>query len=302
MDRLQRGYYRVAAELKYLKLKRQEFQTWVGEILKASLLGDYENIRLTQGDGGLDGIIFSRSAVVAVNAPREQTASTLQKKIESDFSKAMKTMAERGVKLGGFIFVHNDEGLTKDVGPALLKLRQDNDVDVECWTFERLWQEIETLDETKLAEMFGDGPSISNVEQLQMPAVREVIVYLTGVAVASPPLGSLEIPDPKKLEYNELSQEVQDMLKVGRTKHALVADYLSGTTDFQAGESIAEAFRGKYAAAKEAGMDPDSIFGVLWNFAGGNHFTSPTQYAAVTSILSYFFHACDIFENVPENQ
>ena len=67
MDRMQRGYFRQAAENKYLKLKRQEFQSWIGQILTLSYLGDYENIRLTQGDGGLDGIILSRAAVVAAN-------------------------------------------------------------------------------------------------------------------------------------------------------------------------------------------------------------------------------------------
>lgn len=300
MDRLQRGYFRQAAENKYLKLRRQEFQAWVGDILGKSMPGDYENIRLTQGDGGLDGIILSRSAVVAVNAPRDQTAAALEKKIEGDFATAKKTLSARSVELKVFIFIHNDEGLTKDTGPALMKLRQSEGIEVECWTFERIWKELQSLGVEELEAMFGQGPSIANVDQLQMPHIREVIEYLTDLGKEPPALGDLIIPNPAKLEYNSLSEENQDMLRVGRTKHGLVEQFIEGMTDIGAGEAIAEAFRNKYSAIKESGESADDIFHVLWDFAGGNHFSAPPQFAAVTAILSYYFHSCDIFENVPE--
>lgn len=300
MDRVQRGFFRQAAENKYLKLKRQEFQAWVGEILGKSLAGDYENIRLTQGDGGLDGIILSRSAVVAVNAPRDQTATSLETKIKGDFATAKKTLQDRGVELKVFIFVHNDEGLTKDTGPALMKLRQSEGIEVECWTFERIWKELQGLGVAELEAMFGQGLNTANVDQLQMPHVREVIEYLTQLGREPPALGDLVIPDPAKLEYNSLSEENQDMLRVGRSKHGMVEQFIEGMTDIGAGEAIAEAFRNKYASVKEAGENADDIFHVLWDFAGGNHFSTPPQFAAVTAILSYYFHSCDIFENVPK--
>ncbi len=301
MDRMQRGYFRQAAENKYLKLKRQEFQSWIGQILTLSYLGDYENIRLTQGDGGLDGIILSRAAVVAVNAPREQTAGSLGDKIKGDFISAMNTLRNRGVDLKVFIFVHNDEGLTKDIGPLLMTLRQDNSgIEIECWTFESIWKELAKLEVAQLEDLFGPGPTVENVEQLQMPAIREVIAYLTEFGREAPALGDLEIPDPQKLEYNQLASENQDLLRIGRSKHRMVETYLEGVTNVETGEAIAEGFRRKYAAVRESGMGPDDIFHVLWNFAGGNHFTTPRQVAAVTAILSYYFHSCDIFENVPE--
>jgi hypothetical protein len=300
MDRMQRGYFRQAAKNTYLELKRQDFQSWIGRILALSYLGDYENIRLTQGDGGLDGIILSRAAVVAVNAPREQTASTLAAKIKGDFTSAKKTLRDRGVDLKTFIFVHNDEGLTKDIGPLLMKLRQDNSgLDIECWSFERIWNELAKLEIVQLEEFFGPGPTVENVEQLQMPVIREVIDYLTKFGQGAHPLVDLEIPDPQKLEYNQLAIENQDLLRAGRSKHRMVEQYLAGITNPEAGNDIAEGFRLKYAAVKESGATPDDIFHVLWNFAGGNHFTTPPQVAAVTAILSFFFHSCDIFENVP---
>ena len=60
MDRFQRSYYRLMARDDYREKKRQVFQAWVGQIFKVALKGDYEDIRLAQGDGGLDGIIISQ--------------------------------------------------------------------------------------------------------------------------------------------------------------------------------------------------------------------------------------------------
>jgi len=238
-----------------------------------------------------------------VNAPREQTAGSLEKKIKGDFDAAKKTLTDRSVELKVFIFVHNDEGLTKDIGPGLMKLRQENPgVEVESWTFERIWKELEKLSVEQLEDLFGPGPTVENVAQLQLPMIREVIDYLTDFGAEPPPLGDLEIPNPEKLEYNALADENQDLLRVGRSKHRSVEQYLEGVTNIQAGESIAEAFRKKYADSKESGLNPDDVFHEMWNFAGGNHFTSPPQIAAVTAILSYFFHSCDIFENVPETE
>ena len=294
MDSMTRGYYRLAAKNKFLELKRQEFEAWVGDILTKSRAGDYENIRLTQGDGGLDGIILSQAAVVAVNAPRNQTAGSLIKKIEGDFASAKKTLAERKVELEEFIFVHNDEGLTKETGAALMKLRKDHNVEVRSWTFESLWLELEKLSNTQLEAMFGPSPTVANVEQLQLTGIKDVIDHLVNLGVNPSPLDNLEIPDPEKLDYNQLDQAYRDMLRTSRTKHDLVRQYLEGVTAVGAGDAIAEAFRRKYAAQKEAGLEPDDIFLILWNFAGGNHFTKPFEHAAVTAILSYYFHSLSL--------
>ena len=66
MDRMKRSYLRLLAKDDFREKKRQEFQAWVGKIFELGFLGDYDSIRLTQGDGGLDGIILSELAAVAV--------------------------------------------------------------------------------------------------------------------------------------------------------------------------------------------------------------------------------------------
>lgn len=298
MDRFLRGHFRQAAENKYLKLRRTEFQAWFGNIMGKAHPQHYENIRLTKGDGGLDGIRVDTAFAYAVYAPRETTKGKLEDKIDSDFREGLRTLKERGVDMKGWVFVHNDEGLTKELGPALMKLRQNNPkVDIQFWTFEGIWTQLEPLSVDQLTDLFGHGPTEENVNQLEMPQIREVIEYLA--REVPPPLPSVSSPDPGKLDFNKLSDENTNLMNVGERRSGLVGKYLRGMTDVTAGEAIAEAFRRKYAASKVAGMTADQIFGTLWRFAGGDHFTEPAQIAAVGAVISYYFYSCDIFENAP---
>ena len=303
MDRFQRSWFRLLAKNSYLELKRQEFQAWVGKLFELGFLADYTVIRLTQGDGGLDGIIVSENAVVAVYAPRETTKSVLESKISSDFEKAGTTLADGNATMQKFVFVHNDEGLTKEVGTFLLKLRGDNpSVVIEIWTFERLWALMEDkLSGDQLQDLLGEAPTSQVMDRLEMPSIRDVIEHLASVKVEPSPLNAITIPDPEKLEYNQLNEYNQHVLRGGRSKHGKVVQYFDGMTDPNAGEEIAEGFRRKYAACRESGMPPDDIFETLWNLAGGNHFTKTPQQAGVTAVMSHFFDTCDIFENVPES-
>jgi hypothetical protein len=302
MDRFQRSWYRLLAKNDYLELKRQEFQGWVSKIFQQGFNADYIPIRLTQGDGGLDGIILSEDAVVAVYAPREASKSVLEDKIATDFAKASKTLSGHHANINKFILVHNDEGLVKELGASLLALRQSNsNVKIEIWTFERLWTLMEQkLTNNQLQDLLGDAPTSQAMDRLEMPAIREVIEYLASATAEPSPLAPITIPDPDKLEHNKLNPYNMHLLHGGRSKQGMVSEYLRGMTDPTTGEGIAEGFRRKYAACRESGMTPDEIFDSLWHFSGGNHFTRPDQLAGVTAVMSHFFDSCDIFENVPK--
>lgn len=298
MDRLQRGFFRLAAENDYLKLKRTEFQAWFNRIMEKVHPDDYENIRVTQGDGALDGLLIRSGTVFQVYAPRDQSQSEINEKIDSDFATAKTTMADRGAELERWVFVHNDEGLTKDTGPKLVKLRQANPtVRIERWTFEGIWVELEKLSVDQLTDLFGQSPTESNVDRLVFPAIRDVIEYLS--RTEAPADVVITMPDPDKLEHNKLGDEKADILRVGRSRQALIEQYLNGMTDPTTGEDIAEAFRERYACLKDSGINADQTFTSLWRFAGGEHFVQPDQFAAVTAVFAYFFSSCDIFENVP---
>ena len=298
IDRFQRSFYRLKADNDFLRHKRQEFEDWFGRIMGMAHPDDYEPIRLTQGDGGLDGLLISTGTVFAIYAPRERTEAGVVKKMNEDFAAAKGTMEERGAVLEGMTFVHNDEGLTQVTGPELVKLRQANPgVTFRRWTFEAIWRVIATLDEDQLFHLYGSGPTEENVDRLRLETIRGVIERLR--KADPPPDAEIALPSPRKLEHNDLPDEYSDFLRLGRRRQALVGNLVRGLTDPETGEQVAEGFRQTYAAARDSGADAGETFAVLWRYAGGEHFVKPPEPAAVASVMAYFFDSCDIFENAP---
>jgi len=64
------------------------------------------------------------------------------------------------------------------------------------------------------------------------------------------------------------------------------------------GEHIAQAFREHYQTLKNLELPADSIFRHLQEYAGGNG--DPRRQGAALAVVTYFFDACDIFEDPNE--
>jgi hypothetical protein len=80
----------------FRSLHYEAFQFWFEELVHAlHPVGDFQKIRKTQGDGGLDGFVISSQLVYAVYAParrEEDRDSETATKIRSDFAKACSTL------------------------------------------------------------------------------------------------------------------------------------------------------------------------------------------------------------------
>jgi hypothetical protein len=301
MDPLKLNTYRMAAEIKFWKLKRTAFQDWLGDIMSRRFPEDYLRIRLSQGDGGLDGYRLSTQTVYQVFAPREYSSSEIVGKIQGDFEHAKKTLAYKKLVMKEWVFAHNDpDDLAHDVVTELAKLQQDNPtIKIRRWEFAAIWNEIKQLAEDELVDLFGAAPTLEMLEQLCYQDVIPVVEYLS--SAKAPPLPPTDPPSPRKLEFNDLSPERADIVIRGRVKQGLVESYLNEMPDDDRPENIAQAFRDKYASLRESGMKADPIFDELWLFAGGQAFASdPVKIAAVMTVLAFYFDNCDIFEDAPE--
>ena len=298
MDPLKLNTYRMAAEIEFWKLKRTAFQDWLGDIMSRRFPDDYLRIRLSQGDGGLDGYRLSTQTVYQVFAPREYSPSEIVGKIQGDFEHGKTTLAEKKVEMKEWVFVHNDpDDLAHDVVTELAKLQQDNpNIKIRRWEFAAIWNEIKQLGEDELVNLFGAAPTLEMLEQL---CYRDIIPVVEHLASAkAPPLPPTDPPSPQKLEFNQLSPERADIVTRGRVKQGLVESYLNEMPDDDRPEEIAQAFRDKYASLRESGMEADPIFDELWLFAGGQAFAcDPVKIAAVMTVLAFYFDNCDIFEN-----
>ena len=83
---------------------------------------------------------------------------------------------------------------------------------------------VNTLGQLATDHPFGSAPTSTQVNQLQMKETIPVIRYIEGRDVSSSV--SMNPPNPRKVEYNALNDNVREMLKNGRRKEKLVRQYI----------------------------------------------------------------------------
>jgi tetratricopeptide (TPR) repeat protein len=149
-----------------IKLKyREEFRSTYGEAfqnwfekLAVGLHGDdcFLAVRVTRGDGGLDGLVLKVGQVYQLYAPPSLgTDANTAIKVKTDFNKAMETLAS---SLKAWTFVHNspDGKVGHLTAQALIQLKDENPaVCVEAIGIDGLWERLERLPHEKLASLFG---------------------------------------------------------------------------------------------------------------------------------------------------
>lgn len=146
---------------KFRSLHYEAFQSWIEELLHAiHPTGDFQAIRKTQGDGGLDGFVISSQLVYAVYAParrNEDRDSETAAKIRSDFAKASSTLSGQ---LKAWIFVHNHpEGKLGKLGTrAISDLKSQNpSVEIAVLNINGLWAKLTALPDETLRAFFGEN-------------------------------------------------------------------------------------------------------------------------------------------------
>lgn len=295
LDTLSRNHYRTKCENQFLKFKRTEFQSWFANIMEKAYPGDYQRIRQSQGDRGCDGYRISTQTIFQVYAPREIRPGELNRKIMGDFEQAKNEFVG---KMKEWIFVHNDpDGLTPGTAVDTLgHLSTANPgIKISTQSFNEIWDIIEGLGRNDILDLLGSAPTMADLNSLQIKSIIPVLKFIERREVPSDV--PVDAPDPQKLEFNNFRIEVQDLLKSGRRKEKLVQDYLENVRDPSYGESLAEAFRGKYDSLKSSSLQANEIFDELRKFTGGDQFHDSFEQAAILAVLSYFFERCDIFDN-----
>jgi nucleoside phosphorylase len=103
--------------------------------------------------------------------------------------------------------------------------------------------------------------------------------------------------DPeKKLELNELSNEVRDLLTQGLRKAQLVDAYVKHTAKIHPKfpQRLAKGFKKKFESEEARGLKGDELFHSLLNFAS-YHSRDVRRQLAALSVLTYLFNICEVF-------
>lgn len=296
LDTLSLSWYKAKVEAKFYRFRREEFQSWFSDIMERAYPSDFHKIRLSKGDRGCDGYRISTQTVYQVYAPRKASPSELNGKIIDDFNKAI---VEFEGKISSWVFVHNDpDGLASEtVIDTLGDLNKNNPtISIITNSFNEIWDVVKSLDRTNMLDLFGEAPTLLDMRNLQLEAIVPVLKYIEGREVPSDP--PIDPPSEEKLKFNNLSNDIQEMLKLGRRKEILVENYFANVLDPLYGERIAQAFREKYCNLKATDLTEDEIFDELRRFTGGDYFCGTKELSATLAVLSYFFERCDIFENL----
>lgn len=144
---------------KFRSLYSHQFQSWFESIAQAlHPNGDFQPVRSTRGDGGLDGFVISSRLVYQVYAPsrrKEDRDSETAAKIVVDFNNALSTL---GGRLKKWIFVHNHpEAKLGHLSIAAVNELKNKHPEIELSVLDinTLWQLLAKLEDTTLTELFG---------------------------------------------------------------------------------------------------------------------------------------------------
>lgn len=295
MDALQRVFYRMSLRIAFLEKKGQAFQDWFQQLARHAWGPDFQPVRPygAEGDWKADGRRESDSSVYQCYAPETMRLARLKSKINNDFEGALRCWGDR---MHRWIFVHNQEhGLPPGAVVLLADLRKANPgVTIEDWSLAELGTLADALDLARCEHLFGELPTAADYDGVGSGDVAEVVQYLETV---EPPPGEEPVSPPSvdKIRRNSLSNDVRDLLTLGKRKDSLVKDYFRKNPGPAFGERVAEGFRRHYRMLKETEISPDEIFLGLQKYMGDRG--SVQKQIATLAVLAYLFDRCDIFED-----
>ena len=258
MEDIEKAYYEAQFENSFLKVKGNEFQNFFNKLMGMAYKTDYMPCRPwgNKGDQKNDGFLKSERRLFQVYAPNSMMATEAIKKINEDFEGAKKHWIEYFDK---WSFVHNArDGMPPHVQKLILDLEKDNpSVKLDLWGYEELLEIFCSLERQDIESWFGHAPNSQTKSQLGFEDLR--IVLETIESKKCDPGKPIKQVPPKKIEANQLSDDIATLLKAGMSNTTLLEDFFSQWHDPTFGEKIATAFREKYRGLREHST-PNEIF------------------------------------------
>jgi hypothetical protein len=297
-------YQRYGYENQFSNKFENEFEDWFGVLAKKlHCSGDCHSIRLTQGDGKIDVYVINEQLAYQCYAPQSYSPTKAAAKIRSDFWGAYEHLDG---KLKSWVFVHNHctGRLDKDSLKAINDVKSEIaeraiEITILVWGKEDIWIALlERLDFNQLRELFGESTPV----ELDYDNLEAVLISLEREDY-QPSLDTLSQPAIDKLNFNELGPSCKKLIEMACGVDSVVGDYFARCPNPELGEQIAERLRKLYTRLKKVDqLTPDEIFNRLQLEVGWKAVPDAKRQLASMAVLSYFFHQCDVFENVPEIQ
>jgi hypothetical protein len=299
VDRLAYIWFRSRAELALHKHKATAFQDHFNDVMEAVHGTDFIRVRPAGkfGDRKCDGYLQSTDTVFQVYAPARVELRSWLSKIDKDFTGAK----AQWTTMRSWTFVHNQhDGLPADVTQALLKLKTDNaDLVVDQWPPTHLLELSAGLSEDRLVWLFGHPPLERDMRVLDRGDIAEAVA---GLAVESaswmPDAADLPVVDPRKLDFNQLSEYPRRLITAGIAQSRMVEGYFDNNPDPTLRDRAGMLMKVKWLNLQRRNVTGDEAFYLLYERVAGN-VEGSREATASLALLAYLFECCDIFDNPP---
>lgn len=161
------------------------------------------------------------------------------------------------------------------------------DNDVQEYTVEKLKGIKKEHEKWVVASLRSVMPEITFSE------LEVIVKYLVAVPISDSNI--TVIPPHEKIRRNNLSSEVGNLITTGMIQKKQVEKYLNENPDYNFSERLRAGFVKKYKELKSDGLEDDSLFYALLEFASNNSSDFKMQSAGL-SVLTHFFEICEVFE------
>lgn len=301
---LEYSYARQKFDVVLLKAHGESFQDFFSQLMEREFPNDFVRVKPhgNKGDGGCDGWLDSKKAIFQCYAPKSLKLDVLTKKIENDF----KAAKEKWPTMKEWIFVHNFyDGIP---APALMFLEELQSKNSDIKIGKMGPADISIIFESLLKKDFhsnthaliGPVPSNDKSIDLSISDIENVILALSSIVDHDYSLEAVKPVSNQKLEWNKLSPHKKTLVFAGRQHSGTVKKYLAEGIEADLGEEIAKGFRDQYKNLKSYNVAGDIIFDELFAYTLGNLPSNPKNIISAQAVLSYYFDACDIFEDIPQ--
>lgn len=291
MSSFRHKYLALNFENNILEMDGNSFEDFLTIIMKKKHGSRFTGVSVYDGDRGNDGMLLDGSKLFQCYAPREMDPYRTKSKMTDDFEQAVD---EWGDHFDEWVFVHNKNEVPPHVLEAHQEIQEREIKKVSIWGKEEVKRELFGLDLEEVKEVLEIDHQIPTMgTNFGFDKIQKVVdsIDRKKTEPSSPPS---EVP-ADKLQANQLSDAVKDILKVGFERSYQVRNFFNEFYDPQLGDEIAKAFSDEYEDLREEDYGPNQIFHELLDFAGGTDGDAEQQ-VAVYAVLAYFFEQCDIYE------
>ncbi|WP_053075006.1 ABC-three component system protein [Ornithinibacillus californiensis] len=283
----------------------QAFENLFTKIMRKSnknfeLVKAYGNV----GDMKNDGFDKQTGTYYQVFGPedssKKKTINDAVSKLRSDFE-GLKKQWDSICPIKHFYFVVNDKykGTPAPLIQEMIKLDNENK-EIECKLFSAadLEDVLMNLQLEDVYDVIGFLPD-ANIGLLDFNILNEVIEFIMNSPVTFTSESKMVVPDfYEKIEFNGLSNEINDMLVSGSYSEGFLEDYFSKNSDYVRQE-LKQKFSEMYLVAKQEIPDDeeycaDKRFYYILEKSCPKH-TKAVQ-DTVLVLMAHYFESCDIFE------